>query len=106
MSKSECFCKKYSCEPLLDDAQTQDEKGETVITHPVSTTRRFRFIKDEDGVIVDGGVVSGDIPTCRASGQYEYSKTNTIKKSQEKDEIIIRAPKKGKELGRRHHRHK
>lgn len=55
MAKSECFCPGHSCESVLDKTETG---------YVVSTNRRFRFDK-EDNVIVNGGVVENDIPTCR-----------------------------------------
>jgi hypothetical protein len=61
MSKSECICKRWSCESVLDHIGTGHLKED----YRISTERRFRFEKDETGCIFDGGVVPNDIPTCR-----------------------------------------
>lgn len=55
MAKSECMCKHYSCESLLK--QTGDE-------YSVNTEMRFRFEKNNDGCIINGGMVEGSILNC------------------------------------------
>jgi hypothetical protein len=54
MAKSECFCKKYSCESILEKIDIDYVKAD----------RRFRFEKDETGCIVDGGIAQGSIQNC------------------------------------------
>lgn len=56
-----CKCELFSCHSLTDKV------GDDYI---ISTNRRFQFIK-ENNIIVDGGVVPNDIPTCRKSGEFK-----------------------------------
>lgn len=67
MARSECFCKQFSCESVVEHIGKGHQKEDYI----VSTTRRFRFIKDEAGAICGGGVVLNDIPTCRKLEQHE-----------------------------------
>lgn len=58
-----CYCIGNSCEDVVQKV------GEEYV---VSTSQRFNFIK-EGNCIVDGGVVDGDIPSCRETkkeGEY------------------------------------
>ena len=82
---TKCFCLQHSCEQTVG-------KIEGVLT--LSSTKRYQFDK-EDGVIVNGGIVSGDILNCRALKKYDFYNTigdlkkaeneNSKKKSKKKD---------------------
>ena len=86
---TKCFCFKHSCEATYDRLDQPIEVDGDTIQYTVSTTERFRFIK-ENNAIVDGGLVGGDIPTCRASKKYTFYNTiGDLKKAQngEKNKI-------------------
>ena len=61
MAKSECFCRKFSCESVV-------EKVGDEIVHP---NKRFRFEKTGgvDGVIFDGKLVDNRIALCEIKGR-------------------------------------
>ena len=65
MPKELCYCKHFHCEQVVEKI------GEN---YEISSNQRFRFVKDNDGVITDkviiksieykGGIVDGIIPDC------------------------------------------
>lgn len=63
MARSECICHDFSCEPVTEKIGDQQ--------YQVSTSRRFRFEKEE-GVIVNGGIVPNDILHCEIKPRVEY----------------------------------
>ena len=69
-----CFCLQHSCESTYDKLDQPIEVDGDIIKYTISTTERFRFIK-ENNAIVDGGLVDCDIPTCRASKKYDFYNT-------------------------------
>jgi len=84
-----CFCTKHSCESINNKTETQDETGEKKFIYTISTTERFCFIKEND-VICGGGIVSGDIPTCRLLGEHVFfDKIGDLKKAQNKEKIKL-----------------
>jgi hypothetical protein len=64
MARSECFCERSSCESII----IKNEIGEYV----QDTNRRFRFLKDENDVIYDGGIVENDILNCEMKVRIKY----------------------------------
>lgn len=64
MAKSECFCERSSCESII----IKDDVGEYV----QDTNRRFRFIKNENNAICDGGIVDNSILNCEMKLRVSY----------------------------------
>ncbi|MDD2224687.1 MAG: hypothetical protein PHP97_00795 [Candidatus Shapirobacteria bacterium] len=80
-----CFCLQHSCEVTYDKLDQPIEVDGITIKYTISTTERFRFIK-ENNTIVDGGLVDCDIPTCRASKKYDFYDTiGDLKKAQNEE---------------------
>lgn len=77
-----CFCLQHSCELTYDKLDKPIEVDGVTTKYTISTTERYSFIK-ENGAICGGGVVPGDIPTCRASKKYDFYDTiGDLKKAQ------------------------
>lgn len=86
---TKCFCLKHSCEATYDRLDQPIEVDGVTIQYAISTTQRYRFIK-ENGIICGGGIMSGDIPTCRASKKYTFYNTiGDLKKAQNGEKIKI-----------------
>jgi hypothetical protein len=73
--KSECYCPRHSCESITTKNPTPINDEDKYI---ISTGIRFQFIKDDRGVIQDGGMVSPDIPHCRELHKGEWSERPMI----------------------------
>jgi hypothetical protein len=60
MEKEYCKCAKYSCEAIMEHVGN----GYKSEDYRLSKTRRFRFIKNEEGMIYDREIVNGTIDSC------------------------------------------
>ena len=79
MSRSECYCRNYSCESNIKQGN------------------RFRFEK-EDNVICGGSIVDGTIENCpiRQSGEFKLKPYTAEQLGEVACKVLIEKPKKKK----------
>lgn len=64
---SKCKCQNFSCEPAVKNVDN---------INVFDPNRRYRFVKNEEGAICDGGFVNGGIDSC----QIRIDRSNGITK--------------------------